>query len=251
MIDAGAVPSRSEGRFAIDWARAEPTEGRYDESVFQSLQAGCAASRAQGLLPVVVLHHVGLPRWLGPDFWLSLEAPARFASWATAVADRLGDDWPNVVTFVQPNVVAWRAWITGSLPPRRVGAVGDLVRALDHMLTAHVLAHAVFHARRPDAVVALDSGTMPVYELDGLLLDVFASRAAGVGRYELREWLTERRRDWYQRRAPATLTTRGLRRLSRSAVPLDQALPGTIAAVFDGVHEWPVDGSPGPADRPR
>ncbi len=248
---SGPGPSRSEGRFPIDWARAEPAEGRYDPAVFESVEAGCAASRAQGLPPVVVLHQVELPRWLGPDFWLGLEAPARFAAWATAVADRLGDSHLDVVTLVEPNVVAWQAWITGALPPRRVGATGDLVRALDHMLSAHVLAHAVLHARRPDAVAALEIGTMPVYELDGLLGDVLASRAAGVDRYDLRGWLTDRRRDWYQRRTPATVTTAALRRVARSVVPLDQALPRTVAAVFDGAHEWPVDQSPGPADRPR
>ncbi len=262
MVDAGLPPPQSDGpsgpgrshpeaRFPVDWARAEPDEGRYDEAVFGGWASGCEASRARGVEPVLVLHHHGLPAWLGPGFWLGLDAPARFATWASVAADRLGDHCRRVVTLVEPNAVAWRAWITGALPPGRVGAVGDLVRALDHMLAAHVLAHAAVHAGRPDAVVDLEVRPVPVYELDGLLLDVLASRAAGVDRYELAGWLTERRRDWYQRRTPANLTTAALRRVARSAIPLDQALPRTVAAVFDGVHEWPVDQDPGPPDRPR
>lgn len=238
-------------RLAADWGCAEPQEGRYDQSVFEEYATACDASRARGVEPVLVLHHHDLPAWLGPRFWLGLDAPARFAAWASVAAARLGGHCRQVVTFVEPNAVAWGAWVTGVLPPGRVGAVGDLVRSLDHMLTAHVLAHAAVHVERADAVVDLEIRPLPVYELDGLLFDVLASRAAGIDRYELRDWLTERRRDWYRRRTPATLTTAGLRRIARSAIPLDQALPRTVAAVFDGVHEWPVDESPGPADRPR
>ncbi len=241
MIDAGRRRSPPEGRFPADWAGAEPTEGHYDAAVFERLEAACAASRAQGLRPVAVLHHVGLPPWLGPDFWLRLEAPDRFATWAAAVADRLGDDCPDLVTLVEPNAVAWRTWITGSLPPCRVGATGDLVRALDHMLTAHVVARAKVHADRPDVVVALQTAAMPVYELDGLLLDVLAAPTHGVARYDLRSWLIDRRRDWYRNRPPPTTAGALARRVARSAIPLEQALPRAVAAVFDGAHEQPVD----------
>jgi len=183
---------------------------------------------------VVVLHRSDLPGWLGPDFWLRLDAPARFGRWAAATVDRLGTCCGQVVTLVEPNAVAWRAWLTGTLPPHRVGAVGDLVRALDHMLAAHVAARAAVHLARPDAVVDLEIRPVPVYEVDGLLHDVLAARDHGVGRYDLRPWLTERRRDWYRKRRPPTLAGAALRRAARSAFPLEQALPCTVAAVYDG-----------------
>jgi len=241
MIDAGRRRSSPEGRFPADWARAEPTEGHYDAAVFERVEAACEASRAQGLRPVVVLHHGGQPPWLGPDFWLRLEAPDRFATWAASVADRLGDDCPDLVTLVEPNAVAWQTWITGSLSPCRVGATGDLVRALDHMLTAHVVARSVIHADRPDVVVTLEIAAMPVYELDGLLLDVLTAPTHGVARYDLRSWLIDRRRDWYRNRPPPTTAGALARRVARSAIPLEQALPRAVAAVFDGAHEQPVD----------
>jgi len=241
---------RDTFRLPVDWAQAEPADGAYDEAVFDTYGRVCEAGRACGVEPVIVLHHAGLPGWLGPDFWLRLEAPARFGAWATAVADRLGDHSRRMVTLVEPNALAWRAWLTGSQPPCRVGAVGDLVRALDHMLAAHVAAHAAAHLDRPNAIVTLELRAVPVYEVDGLLLDVLVARSHGVARYDLGPWLTERRRDWYQKRRPPTFAGAILRRAARSAIPLDQALPRAVVAAFDGVHERLIDDDLLPAGNP-
>gem|GEM_PF-5502103 len=54
-----------------------------------------------------------------------------------------------------------------------------------------------------------------------------------MARYDLRPWLGERRRDWYLRRSPPTVAGAVLRRLARSAIPLDQALPRAVAAVYE------------------
>jgi len=220
-------------RLNVNWARAEPVEGDYDEAVFEDYARACDAARARDAAPVIVLHHGRPPDWLGVDFWLRLESPARFAGWAEAVTDRLGDRFHRVVTLVEPNVECWRSWITGALPPHRVGAVGDLVRSLDHVLAAHVAARAAVLRVRPDASADVELGTRAVYELDGLLVDVLAAPARGVGRYELRPWLTERRRDWYVKRSPPTLVDAVLRRMARSAIPLDQALPRAVAALYE------------------
>jgi len=220
-------------RVEVDWARAEPVEGAYDEAVFEDYARACDADRARGVAPVIVLHHRSRPDWLGADFWLRLESPARFAKWAEAVTGRLGDRYRRVVTLVEPNVECWQAWITGARPPHRVGAVGDLVRSLDHVLAAHVAARSAVKRVDAGAEVTLELGTRPVYELDGLLVDVLGARAQGVGRYELRPWLTERRRDWYVKRSPPTLLGAVLRRMARSAIPLDQALPRAVAALYE------------------
>jgi len=232
-LDRAVAGGRSTFRLCVDRARAEPAEGAYDEAVFEGYAGVGDAGRARGVVPVVVLHHVDMPDWLGDDFWLRLESPARFGAWAAVVADRLGDHCGRVITFVEPNAVCWKAWITGGLPPHRLGAVGDLVRALDHVLAAHVAADAAVRLVRPGADVALETRPLPLYELDGLLLDVLGARAQGVARYDLRPWLSERRRDWYVRRSPATLAGAVLRRLARSAIPLDQALPRAVAAVYE------------------
>ncbi len=265
---SGPVPPRSEGRSGpgshldraevagsgtyrvpLDWARAEPADGSYDEAVFEGYADACEEARRRNLEPVIVLHHTGLPGWLGPAFWLRLDAPARFGSWAAATVDRFGSYCGVVVTLVEPNAVAWRGFLTGALPSQRVGAVGDLVRALDHMLTGHVVAQAAVDLARPDAVVDLELRTVPVYEVDGLLHDVLAAPGHGVARHDLRPWLTERRRDWYQKRPPPTLAGAVLRRSARSAIPLEQALPRTVAAVYEGTSGRAGDRGHLPASR--
>ncbi|MDQ6798506.1 MAG: family 1 glycosylhydrolase [Actinomycetota bacterium] len=241
--NADTVPPHSQSRdtfrIPLDWARVEPADGSYDEAVFDRYVDGCENARRRDAEPVIVLHHSRPPGWLGPDFWLRLDAPERFGSWAAAAVQRLGAYCGQVVTLVEPNAVAWRTWLTGALPPRRVGAVGDLVRGLDHMLAAHVVAQASVHLARPDAVADLEIRPLPVYELDGMLNDVLAARDHGVGRYDLRRWLTERRRDWYQKRRPLALAGGLVRRAARSAIPLEQALPRTVAAVYDGNRRTP------------
>ncbi len=250
---SGPVPPRSEGRsgpgahrdravaadggtfrLPLDWGRAEPADGSYDEALFEGYADACEEARGRGLDPVIVLHQTGPPGWLGPAFWLRLDAPARFGRWAAATVGRLGPYCREVITLVEPNAVAWRSWLTGTLPPYRVGAVGDLVRALDHMLAAHVLGQAAVHLDRPDAIVDLEIRSVPVYEVHGLLHDVLAARDHGVARYDLRAWLTVRRRDWYQKRPPPTFAGAVLRSAARSAIPLEQALPCAVVALYDG-----------------
>lgn len=231
-LDRAVTAGRTTFRLHVDWARAEPAEGAYDEAVFQGYARVCDAGRARGVAPVVVLHHIDRPRWLGDDFWLRLESPAMFGAWAAVVADRLGDQCRQVVTFVEPNHACWQAWITGALPPHRVAAVGDLVRALDHVLAAHVAAEHAVRLVRPDGDVTLELRAELAYELDGLLLDILGARARGVARYDLRPWLSERRRDWYVKRATPTVAGAVLRRMARSAIPLEQAFPRSVAAVY-------------------
>jgi beta-glucosidase/6-phospho-beta-glucosidase/beta-galactosidase len=236
-VDAGC----DAFRLSVEWARCEPTEGRLDPAALDRYAAVLDACHDRGLLPVAALHHFTHPHWLGPDFWLRQEAPERFGHWAGAVADRLGDRCRHWVTINEPNALAALTWMTGAFPPGRVGAVGDLVRALDHLLAAHVLAHEALHRRRPDAVVSVNNHASSVYELDRLLIDVLLARARGVDRHRLGEWLGRRRQDWYDAIPPAGRLEAVIRAVARSAVPLEQALPRAVAAVWDGPRERPLD----------
>jgi len=236
-----ALPSGVAFRLPVDWARCEPVEGRLDEEAFEHYTAVLDEGHARGLLPVVVLHHLGHPRWLGDDFWLRLEAPARFAEWTAAAVTHLEGRCRHWVTVEEPNVTAVRSWLSGTAPPGRILAVGDLVRSLDHLLAAHVVAYGTLHGHRSDAVVATTVAASPLYELGALLGDVLSARAAGVGRDDLPDWLSERRRSWYSTRARPTAAEATVRGMARSGVPLEQALPRTLDAVWAGPHGRPLD----------
>jgi beta-glucosidase/6-phospho-beta-glucosidase/beta-galactosidase len=112
-------------------------------------------------------------------------------------------------------------------------ANGELVRTLDHMLAAHVMAYAAVHRHQPEATVSTNNHASSLYELDRLLLDVLLARNHGVERPELRPWLRRRRRAYYAALPPPSPADAVLRRLTASIVPLDQALPRAVAATYD------------------
>jgi beta-glucosidase/6-phospho-beta-glucosidase/beta-galactosidase len=236
-VDAGC----DAFRLSVEWARCEPAEGRYDEAAFDRYCAILVACHDRGLRPTVCLHHFTHPHWLGPDFWLDLDSPTRFATWVGAAVDRLAGGCRNWLTLNEINGYAVQAYVLGTLPPGRLLAHGDLVRALDHMLTAHVLAHATIHRRQPEAVVSTDNHASSLYELDRMLLDVLVARGAGVARADLREWLAGRREEQHRALGGTGRADAPIQRLTRSILPLDQALPRAVAAVYDGPHERPLD----------
>jgi beta-glucosidase len=228
-------------RLSVEWARCEPTEGAYDERAFDRYGAILAACEERGLRPTVCLHHFTHPHWLDVNFWLRLDSPERFAAWVAAAVDRLGGRCDHWLTLNEVNGYAVQAYVLGALPPGRYAAFGDLVRSLDHLLTAHVLAYAAIHRRQPDAVVSTDNHASSLYELDRMLLDVVLARANAVGRADLREWLAGRRET---QQAALGVTGRAdalIRRVTASVLPLDQALPRAVAAVYDGPHDRPLD----------
>ncbi|MDQ4068223.1 MAG: family 1 glycosylhydrolase [Actinomycetota bacterium] len=239
-LDRAVAAGCDAYRLSVEWARCEPAEGELDEVAFDRYRAILAACHDRGLRPTVCLHHFTHPRWLGPDFWLRLDSPQRFASWVATAVDRLAGGCRNWLTINEINGYAVQAYVLGTIPPGRLLAFGDLVRVLDHMLAAHVLAHAAIHRRQPGAVVSTDNHASSLYELDRLLLDVLLARSCGIGRDELREWLAGRRAEQY-----AVLGGgRGdalIRRMTASILPLDQALPRALGAVYDGAHERPLD----------
>ena len=239
-LDRAAAAGCDAFRLSVEWARCEPAEGELDEGAFDRYRAILAACEERGLRPTVCLHHFTHPHWLGPDFWLRLGSPERFGAWVAAAVDRLADRCSNWLTLNEMNGYAVQAYVLGALPPGRFLAYGDLVRSLDHLLAAHVLAHEAIHRRQPGAAVSTDNHASSLYELDRMLLDVLLARSSGVGRGELREWLGARRAEHY-----ASLGgTRGdavLRAMTRSIVPLDQAVPRALGAVYDGECERPLD----------
>lgn len=228
-------------RLSVEWARVEPREGEVDDTAWDRYLAILAACRERGMEPLVTLHHFTHPEWLGADFWLRPDAPERFAAWAAAAAARLAPHCRAYVTINEINVLALCSWLLGAFPPGRRGATGPAIRALDHLLAAHVLAYEAIHAARPDAIVGTNNYCMSAYELDRLLTDVLLARSHGVGRHDLGAWLAERRRRFYESRAAGDLRERAVRRFTAAAIRLDQALPRAAAAVYASPHGCTLD----------
>ena len=240
-LDRAVAAGCDAFRLSVEWARCEPADGELDESAFDRYRDVLAACHERGLRPTVCLHHFTHPHWLGSDFWLRLDSPERFAAWVATAVDRLAGGCGNWLTLNEINGYPVKAYVLGTLPPGRLLAHGDLVRALDHLLTAHVLAHAAIHDHQPEAVVSTDNHSSSLYELDHMLLDVLLARSEGVGRADLRDWLAGRRAEHYVAVGGGGAVEALIQRMTAATLPLDQALPRAVGAVYGGRYERPLD----------
>jgi len=240
-LDRAAAAGCDAFRLSVEWARVEPAEGEVDEAAVDRYRAILDACHQRGLLPLVSLHHFTHPAWLGEELWLQTDSPERFAHWAALVVDRLGDRCRHWVTINEINVLAVSSYLIGAFPPGRIGAIGATVRSLDFLLAAHVLAYDAIHARRPDASVSTNSYCLSIYELDRLLIDALLGRSHGVHRRDLRPWLLERRARTYEALGPVGRREEAMRSLAATTIPLDQALPRAVAAVYASPHDCTLD----------
>ncbi len=243
LLDRAARIGCDSFRLSIEWARCEPTEGRIDHAAVERYSDILDACRVRGLEPLVTLNHFTHPAWLGEDYWLQVDSPERFRAWVDLAVSALADRCSNWVTINELNILATNSYLTGVFPPGRRGDVAAALRALDNMLSAHVLAYEAIHRIQPGATVTTNNSTSSIYELDRLLIDLLVSRAEGVGRPELRPWLVGRRAEFYAavgRGRPGTLE-RVLRRLMASVVPMEAALPRAVDAVRSSAHERCLD----------
>jgi beta-glucosidase len=93
-------------RFSIEWARIEPSRGRFSLAELAHYRRMIDTATGLGLTPVVTLHHFTHPLWFGKaGGWLGPEAVelfARYVEQACTILD--GVEW--VCTINEPNVVA-------------------------------------------------------------------------------------------------------------------------------------------------
>jgi len=241
QLDRAVAAGCDAFRLSVEWARCEPAEGEIDAKALDHYAAILDACRDRGLQPVVTLHHFTHPAWLGEDFWLHGHAPERFASWARIAVGHLMGRCQHWVTINEMNILAMQSYFAGTFPPGRLLAAGDAVRALDHMLTAHVLTYREIHHLQPGALVAPNNYAFSIYELDRLLTDLLLARRYQVDRQNLREWLTDRRSSYYASLPSPPLADLFFRRLVATLVPLDRALPRAVAAIYESPHLCTLD----------
>ena len=93
-------------RFGIEWARVEPSRGEFSTAELAHYRAIIDYCLAQGIEPVVTLHHFSSPLWFAKaGGWGSPEAVDRFGDYVNVVCDILdGVTW--VATINEPNMFA-------------------------------------------------------------------------------------------------------------------------------------------------
>ncbi|TYB66182.1 beta-glucosidase [Nonomuraea sp. PA05] len=134
-------------RFSVSWARIFPDGGGkpnpagldfYDRLLDELTGAG--------ITPYATLYHWDLPQALEErGGWPSRDTAARFAEYAAAVHERLGDRVDTWFTLNEPWVAAFLGYGSGVHAPGRKSAA-DAFRAAHHMLLGHGLAAQALRA---------------------------------------------------------------------------------------------------------
>lgn len=92
-------------RFSIEWARIEPRKGEYDVAEIAHYRAVLECCRANGIEPVVTMHHFSSPKWLIMEGgWEAGETISAFAKYCAYVVSQLGGLLTYVCTINEANM---------------------------------------------------------------------------------------------------------------------------------------------------
>lgn len=92
-------------RFSIEWARIEPQEGIFDVEATAHYRDVIACCKANGLEPIVTLHHFSSPKWLiSKGGWEAETTPADFAHYTRYIMEQLGGELNYVCTINEANM---------------------------------------------------------------------------------------------------------------------------------------------------
>ncbi len=92
-------------RFSIEWARIEPQPGVFDENEIAHYRKVLECCRANGVEPIVTMHHFTSPKWLIEQGGWEAEATVeKFANYCRYVVEQLGDLLTYVCTINEANM---------------------------------------------------------------------------------------------------------------------------------------------------
>jgi len=185
-------------RLGIEWSRVQPTREDapaapplFDTAALDHYAAMISACQAQGLEPVVTLHHFVHPAWLGSDPWLEERTPALFAEYVRVAVAHVNERLPRpirwFITINEPNMLVLNSYLGRQFPARHRSGFRPMMAAYNQLLRAHLLAYSAVHdlyAARGWATpqVTFNNYCSDLYWSDKLLLDLVSVREHGVAR---------------------------------------------------------------------
>ncbi|QUD89343.1 glycoside hydrolase family 1 protein [Phenylobacterium montanum] len=92
-------------RFGIEWARIEPSPGKFSNAELDHYEKVLEACHAHGQTPVVTFNHFTVPLWFAVrGGWEQADAADLFARYCEHVTQRLGPLMGRATTFNEANV---------------------------------------------------------------------------------------------------------------------------------------------------
>ena len=142
-------------RFSIEWARLEPSAGRFATKEIERYGEVIATLRRLGLKRCLTLHHFTLPGWLAKKGgWENLQAVEFFKRYVRLVRDEFGQEIDLWLTINEPLILATQAYGYGCWPPQ-VRSYRRLAKVVHNLAQAHNEAYQLIHETLPRARVGL------------------------------------------------------------------------------------------------
>lgn len=143
-------------RFSLAWPRFMPEgAGPLNPRAIDFYDRLFDVVLDNGLTPFPTLYHWDLPQPLeDAGGWPSRDTAYRFADYAAAVHDRLGDRAGLWTTLNEPWCSAFLGYASGEHAPGRTDPAAS-IRASHHLLLAHGLAAEAIRSNDPDARIAI------------------------------------------------------------------------------------------------
>jgi len=92
-------------RFSVEWARIEPKQGDFDENAIDHYRRKIAFCRANGVEPVITMHHFTSPVWvIQQGGWGNPQTADFFATYCEKIAKELGGDLKYICTINEANM---------------------------------------------------------------------------------------------------------------------------------------------------
>ena len=157
-LDLAAELGLNTYRISIEWARIEPTPGRFDAEALAHYVDVVRGIRERGMTCMVVLWHFTLPVWLDhrSGTWRNGRAPEAFERYVRYVCGPLAPyvDW--WATLNETNTYSSHGWLKGDWPPGHKHDWPGAVRVYEFMARGHRLAYsAIKETAGPGARVGL------------------------------------------------------------------------------------------------
>ncbi|GAA4881098.1 GH1 family beta-glucosidase [Kitasatospora terrestris] len=142
-------------RFSIAWPRIRPTgRGPVNATGLDFYERLVDGLLDAGITPFPTLFHWDLPQALeDAGGWLNRDTAHRFAEYAAAVADRLGDRVPAWITLNEPFVHMVYGYALGIHAPGHALLL-DALPVAHHQLLGHALAAGVLAERGAQVLIA-------------------------------------------------------------------------------------------------
>jgi beta-glucosidase len=205
-------------RMSLEWSRIQPltTLGAksglapgeapppFDEGALYSYAQRIADCRAQGLEPIITLHHFVYPAWLGLDAWLKPETMTLFVAFVKHTLEYLLRTLPQdfgclpprwFITLNEPNLQAFNHYFYRIFPSGTIGLEPTVI-CLGHLMEAHIrvyrLIHEIYKGSGVAPMVSFNNYASDLYWGDNAMLDLVFAQARQVPIENVRKDLMQR-----------------------------------------------------------